>query len=103
MGTITRDGTDTDVCVCIHDEDTTFYYDEPEQIYYDSVQYPQAIQAAQMAFAGIWFEDRNGDGSTDIRMAFDRNGEPENEVTLDWYWQAEDGYVFQPEESTPME
>lgn len=103
MGTITRDGTDTDVCVCIHDEDTTFYYDEPEQIYYDSVQYPQTIQAARMAFAGIWFEDRNGDGSTDIRMAFDRNGEADNEVTLVWYWQAEDGYVFQPEESTPME
>ena len=78
-------------------------YDEPEQIYYDSVQYPQTIQAARMAFAGIWFEDRNGDGSTDIRMAFDRNGEADNEVTLVWYWQAEDGYVFQPEESTPME
>ena len=38
-GTITRDGTDTDVCIVVREDDTTFYYDEEEQIYYGSVEY----------------------------------------------------------------
>lgn len=36
-GTIVQDGVETPVCVCIGSEWATFYYDEAEQICFDSV------------------------------------------------------------------
>ena len=39
-GTITRDGEDTFVLVCIHKADASFYYDEEDQTLFDYVEYP---------------------------------------------------------------
>ena len=40
-GTITRDGTDTDVCIVVREDDTTFYYDEHVPVRVLPVEYQQ--------------------------------------------------------------
>ena len=42
-GVLTRDGTDTELCVCLTENSAIFYYDEPEQIYYDQVDFPHRM------------------------------------------------------------
>ena len=60
-GTITRDGEDTDVLVCIHAADADFYYDTEEQVLFDSVYYPIALESdAWEAFQSIDFADLSG-------------------------------------------
>lgn len=97
-GTITRNGEDVEVCVCVHEDGATFYYDDATQIYYDEVEYPMTIQDAQSAYGGTFFDDLNDDGQSDVRMDF--YFDDDSETTLVWYWDSEDGYVFQPDESS---
>ena len=52
-GTIVQDGVETPVCVCIGSEWTTFYYDEAEQICFDSVTYPVEIPNAASDYWSI--------------------------------------------------
>ena len=97
-GTITRDGEDTDVLLCIHAADTEFYYDTEEQVLFDSVDYPITLESdAWEAFQSIDFADRNGDGNSDVTMVFD---DGTGELVMVWFWDAEsDSFVYQPEES----
>lgn len=97
-GTITRDGEDTDVLVCVHADSADFYLDDEVQTLYDSVRYPITLQGDPWeAFQGIDFADRNGDGSSDASMLFELDGQ---QVLMVWFWDAEaEAFVFQPEES----
>lgn len=98
-GTITRDGTDTDVCIVVREDDTTFYYDEEEQIYYGSVEYPMNVPDAAVAYSNISFADRNDDGDSDVALEFDHDDG--TQTLFVWYWDQEDNsYVFIPEESS---
>lgn len=97
-GTITRNGEDVEVCVCVHKDGATYYYDDATQICYDEVEYPMTIEDAQSAYGGTFFDDLNDDGQSDVRMDF--YFDDDSETTLVWYWDSEDGYVFQPDESS---
>lgn len=97
-GTITRDGEDTDVLVCVHADSADFYLDDEVQTLYDSVRYPITLQGDPWeAFQGIDFADRNGDGNSDVALLLEADGE---QVLMVWFWDADtESYVFQPEES----
>ena len=97
-GTITRDGEDTDVLVCIHKADSTFYYDTEDQVLFDSVDYPITLEGdAWEAFRSIDFADLNGDGNSDVTMKFDDGG---TEILMAWFWDAESAeFVYQPDKS----
>ena len=95
-GTITRDGEDTDVLLCIHEADADFYYDTEEQVLFDSVDYPITLESdAWEAFQSIAFADLNGDGNSDVIMKFN-NGS--SELLMVWFWDTESAeFVYQPE------
>lgn len=62
-GTITRNGGDVDVLVCINADSADFYYDDATPVMYDYAAYPIALQCDPWeAFRSIDFADRNGDG-----------------------------------------
>ena len=97
-GTITRDGEDTDVLVCIHKADATFYYNTEDQVLFDFVDYPITLEGdAWEAFQSIDFADLNGDGNSDVTMRFNDGG---NELLMVWFWDTESElFMYQPEES----
>ena len=103
-GTITRDGGDVYVLVCVNKKASNFYYDTDGQTLFDGVEYPPAL-AEKVAlsgdvwgmFKGIDFADLNGDGNSDVTMKFDDGG---NELLMVWFWDTEsEKFVYQPEES----
>lgn len=97
-GTITRNGEDTEVLLCVHASDATFYYDTEDQVLFDSVDYPITLESdAWEAFQSIDFADLNGDGNSDVTMKFDDGG---SELVIVWFWDAEEGYVFREDLST---
>lgn len=97
-GIITRSGEDIDVLVCIHAEDAAFYYDSEDQVLFDFVEYPTAIQGNPWeSYQSIDFADRNDDGNSDVAMVFDENG---NVTWMVWFWDADtESFVFQSEEN----
>lgn len=97
-GTITRDGEDTDVLVCVHESDAAFYYDTEDQELFDSVDYPITLEGdAWEMFQGIDFADLNGDGNSDVTMWFDNSG---SEILMVWFWDTESAlFMYQPDES----
>ena len=98
-GSITRSGEDIDVLVCVHAEDAIFYYDSEEQVLFDFVDYPVAIQGDPWeSYQSIDFSDHNDDGNSDVTMIFEENGDATQMV---WFWDADaEVYVFQTEESS---
>lgn len=97
-GTITRDGEDTVVLVCVHSSDATFYYDTEDQMLFGYVEYPITLEGdAWEAFQSIDFSDLDGDGNSDVTMHFNDGGK---ELLMVWFWDAESAeFVYQPEES----
>ena len=97
-GIITRNGEDIPVLVCIHAEDAAFYYDSEDQVLFDFVDYPMAIQGDPWeSYQSIDFADRNDDGNSDVSMIFEENGDVTRMV---WFWDADtEGFVLQPEEN----
>jgi|GEM_PF-186712 len=93
-GTITRSGTDTDVCIVLNDTGADFYYDEAEQIYYDGVMYPIALPEEMWEYADITFDDINGDMQSDVQLLF--HYEDGSEIYMVWL-DEEDGYTFSEE------
>ena len=100
-GTITRNGEDINVLVCIHSENTTFYYDSEDQVLFDFVEYPTTIQGDPWeSYQSIDFTDRNDDGNSDVSMMFEENGKT---TLMVWFWDADtEGFVFQPEDSSAI-
>lgn len=100
-GTITRNGEDTLVLVCVNTKDAAFYYDTESQTLFDSVDYPAAL-ADKVALSGdVWgmfksidFADLNGDGNSDVTMKFDDSG---SELAVVWFWDAgSEQFIYQP-------
>ena len=90
-GTIARGGEETDVLVCLYRDEAVFYYNDASQTPYDQVEYPAPLEDAQSAFQNISFDDLNGDGDSDVTLAFDSG------TVLVWYWDPAEGYVLQPD------
>lgn len=97
-GSITRNGEDTEVLVCINSDSADFYLDDETQTLYDYVDYPITLQGDPWEeFQSIDFADRDGDGNGDVAMLFELDGQ---QVLMVWFWDADtESYVFQPEES----
>ena len=97
-GTITRDGEDIDVLVCIHDTDATFYYNTEDQELYGSVDYPITLDGNPWEmYQYIDFTDLNGDGNSDVTLHF---LDGDNELIMVWFWDSENGqFMYQPDES----
>lgn len=97
-GSITRNGEDTEVLVCINNDSADFYLDDETQTLYDYVDYPITLQGDPWEeFQSIDFADRDGDGNGDVAMLFELDGQ---QVLMVWFWDADtESYVFQPEES----
>ena len=69
-GTITHDGKSVDVLVTVSETSAAFYWDQPEQLLYDSVLFPMHIPNAEQTFNAISFDDMNGDGESDVLVSF---------------------------------
>ena len=97
-GSITRDGGDIDVLVCVNADSADFCYDDETYAIYDYVDYPITLQGDPWEeFRSIDFADRNGDGDSDVAMLFELDGQ---QVLMVWFWDAEtETFVFRPEES----
>lgn len=97
-GTITRNGEDTFVLVCVSAEDAAFYYDLEDQVLFDFVDYPIVLEGDPWEmFRNIDFADRTGDGNSDVAIMFEKDG---GTILMVWFWDKEsDSFVFQPEES----
>lgn len=97
-GTITRDGEDTYVLVCVHKNDAAFYYDSEDQTLFGYVDYPIPLgDNVWDMFKGIDFADINGDGNSDVTIKFDNDG---TELLMVWFWDTQNSqFVYQPEES----
>lgn len=92
-GTITRDGEDTAVLVCINKDDTDFYLDSEVQTLFGYVTYPDSIAEPWDSFQGIDFTDLTGDGNSDVRMDFQVG-------IMIWYWDsASEEFVYQEDAS----
>lgn len=93
-GTITRNGEDTDVLVCVHADSADFYLDDEVQTLYDYVSYPITLQSDPWeAFQGIDFADRNGDGSSDAAILFELEGQ---QALMVWFLGRGDGDICVP-------
>ena len=96
-GAITRDGETVDVLVTVGENSAAFYRDQPEQVLFDSVTFPQRQPDAQQRFSALSFDDQNGDGASDVQLSFtDENG---GVTELSWLWDGAEGYVFRAEAS----
>lgn len=92
-GTITHEGEGSvHVLVTVDENRAAFYRDEPEQSLFDSVSFPMTISNAQACFDAISFDDINGDGESDVRLAF--VCAPDDITSLVWIWDPAEHYVF---------
>lgn len=97
-GTITHDGDSVDVLVTVSESSAAFYRDLPEQILFDSVSFAMNIPDAEQAFNAISFDDRDGDGESDVLVSFiHENGDA---TELIWIWDPAERYVFREDLST---
>ena len=97
-GTITHDGESADVLVTVSESSAAFYRDLPEQVLFDSVSFPVNIPDAEQAFNAISFDDRDGDGESDVLVSFiHENGDA---IELIWIWDSAERYVFREDLST---
>lgn len=92
-GTITHDGVDVDVLVTVEPTSAAFYWDEEEQVLFDSVLFPEEIPDAKEAFTGIYFDDVTGDDETDVVVEMQHDDGAE--TLMIWFWDPEERYVYQ--------
>lgn len=95
-GTITRNGEDTAVLVCVEDDGAYFYHDDENQVLFDFVEFPEEYGLTSGNYNAIAFEDGNGDGNTDVAIQF--NMDDDNQLMLVWmYDETSNGYYFYDE------
>lgn len=99
-GTITHDEKSVDVLVTVSETSAAFYWDQPEQVLYDSVLFPMHIPNAEQTFNAISFDDMDGDRESDVLVSFiDEYGD---NTELIWIWDPVERYVFREDLSTIM-
>ena len=65
-GTLTLDGADTDVCVCLYADRAELYYDEENQNLFKTIEFPEKLSTEEYEKLSIEFGDYNGDDNTDV-------------------------------------
>ena len=97
-GSIAQGGKVTEVLICVHEEDAAFYYDKEEQVLFSDVKYPMAVNNPWENYKYTDFADLNGDGNSDVSMAFSQDDG--DTVTMVWLWDSEqEAYIFDAERS----
>ena len=91
-GTITHDGSSVDVLVTVDENHAAFYWDQPEQILFDTVSFPVTVSDAQEYFSDISFDDLDGDGESDVSVGFVYA--PGDSISMIWIWDPVERYVF---------
>ena len=66
FGTLSLDGTDTDVCVCLFADRAEIYYDEASQRLLKTVEFPERLSDEEYEKLSITLSDDTGDGNTDL-------------------------------------
>lgn len=94
-GTITHDGDSVDVLVTADPNSAAFYWDQEEQVLFDSVAFPETIEDISSSAFQISFEDQNGDGESDVLVEIGH--EDMSNTTMLWLWDPQERYVYQPE------
>lgn len=96
-GTIINGEDSKQVLICIFTDEADIYLDDDSQTLYASLPYPDTMEDARDAYQSASFEDRNGDGSSDVCLAFSHADGTQTELV--WYWEEENGFVLQAENS----
>lgn len=65
-GTLTLDGTETDVCVCLFADRAELYYDRENQELFKTIEFPERLSDEEYEKLSIEFIDNTGDDNTDI-------------------------------------
>ena len=65
-GTLSLDGTDTDVCVCLFADRAELYYDRENQELFKTIEFPEKLSDEEYEKLSIEFIDNTGDDNTDI-------------------------------------
>ncbi len=65
-GTLTLDGTETDVCVCLFADRAELYYDRENQELFKTIEFPEKLSDEEYEKLSIEFIDNTGDDNTDI-------------------------------------
>ena len=68
-GTITADGTDTDVCVCLFADRAEFYYNKEHQELYKTIEFPEKLTDEEYVYLSMEIADYTGDGNSDVSFA----------------------------------
>ena len=97
-GTITHDGDSVDVLVTADPNSAAFYWDQEEQVLFDSVAFPETIKDIRSSAFQISFDDQNGDGESDVLVEIGH--EDMSNTTMLWLWDPQERYVYQPEYSS---
>ena len=97
-GTITHDGDSVDVLVTADPNSAAFYWDQKEQVLFDSVAFPETIEDIRSSAFQISFDDQNGDGESDVLVEIGH--EDMSNTTMLWLWDPQERYVYQPEYSS---
>ncbi len=97
-GTITHDGDSVDVLVTADPNSAAFYWDQEEQVLFDSVAFPETIEDISSSAFQISFDDQNGDGESDVLVEIGH--EDMSHTTMLWLWDPQERYVYQPEYSS---
>ena len=97
-GTITHDGDSVDVLVTADPNSAAFYWDQEEQVLFDSVAFPETIEDISSSAFQISFDDQNGDGESDVLVEIGH--EDMSNTTMLWLWDPQERYVYQPEYSS---
>ena len=92
-GTLTRDGEEIDVLVCVFSDSIMLYLDDETQTVVGVAEYPETMDDAREAYVSVSLDDQNGDVYSDLRAVF---ASPSGEGTvLNWLWDAESGeFIF---------
>ena len=97
-GTITHDGDSVDVLVTADPNSAAFYWDQEEQVLFDSVAFPETIEDIRSSAFQISFDDQNGDGESDVLVEIGH--EDMSNTTMLWLWDPQERYVYQPDYSS---
>ena len=97
-GKLSLDGEEVDVCACVYGDRVELYYDEPKQILFMEVDYPEKLTDEQYEKATVGFDDYNDDGNTDVRIIVGEEDTPEMWWTFVW---DKDDFVYMAALSYP--
>ena len=92
--TLTRDGEETPVLVCVFTDSIMLYLDDETQTVVGVAEYPEKQEDAREAYRSVLLDDRNGDGYSDMCAVFE--GTDGDETVLTWLWDTGSGaFVYQ--------